>query len=287
MNTSKRNCDRFSEIEVILRCDPGERGIAGLFLSGELEASCRSLLDAKRVVIFTGFFIPSAGRLETDGPPGALALRDALHKRGVEVRFVFDRACSSLVYAGLEPYWIDGPKLENQLREFAPTHLIAIERLGRAADGKYYTMRAIDNSADTAPLDRFFFERPTAECATIGVGDGGNEIGMGKVHDRVVETVKNGATIASTVVTDHLIVAGVSNWGAWGIAAGLSILSGVNLLPTDAEAEEHLARVVAAGAVDGVSGKQNCLSVDGFDCDEHVEILRRLRAVVERGLTDF
>ena len=56
---------------------------------------------------------------------------------------------------------------------------------------------------------------------TIGIGDGGNEIGMGKIpHETIVKNIPNGDLIHCRVPTDHLIVAGVSNWGAYALAAG-------------------------------------------------------------------
>ncbi len=69
-------------------------------------------------------------------------------------------------------------------------------------------------AALNAPLDALFLRRRSG-TVTIGVGDGGNEIGMGRVRARVVRDVPNGAKIASVVRTDHLMVAGISNWGAW------------------------------------------------------------------------
>ena len=44
------------------------------------------------------------------------------------------------------------------------------------------------------------------------LGDGGNEIGMGKIpHETIVKNIPNGDLIHCRVPTDHLIVAGVSN----------------------------------------------------------------------------
>ena len=48
---------------------------------------------------------------------------------------------------------------------------------------------------------------------------------MGKVRQRVIEHIENGPQIASNVTTDHLITAGVSNWGGSALAAALFILS--------------------------------------------------------------
>src|SRR5439155_21454712 len=59
----------------------------------------------------------------------------------------------------------------------SPTHLVAIERPGRNRAGDYLSMRGESVAAWNAPLDAMFMEpsRPT----TIGIGDGGNEIGLG------------------------------------------------------------------------------------------------------------
>lgn len=48
---------------------------------------------------------------------------------------------------------------------------------------------------------------------------------MGKVRQRVIERIENGPQIASNVTTDHLITAGVSNWGGSALAAALFVLS--------------------------------------------------------------
>jgi len=47
---------------------------------------------------------------------------------------------------------------------------------------------------------------------------------MGKVHQQVIEHVGNGQNIVSTVATDHLVIAGVSNWGGSALVAALGIL---------------------------------------------------------------
>ncbi len=49
---------------------------------------------------------------------------------------------------------------------------------------------------------------------SIGIGDGGNEVGMGKIYDRIITSnIQNASDIACIVPSDHLIVASVSNWG--------------------------------------------------------------------------
>lgn len=265
---------RLDSLEQIIATDPGQRGIAPLLVPGSLAAAAQSLRKATKVIITTGFFIPLAGRCETDGPPGALCLARALRALGAEVTYLVDHYAVELCRAaGLTP-------LEEYTTGFlteGASHLVAIERLGRAADGRYYNMRGLEMSQYTAPIDELFITKPSGQV-TIGIGDGGNEIGMGKVCDRVQKHIRFGDRIASTVATDHLIVAGVSNWGAWGLAAALGQLAGRDLLPTPEEAYADLAAVVAAGAVDGVT-TESTVTIDGLGWPVHAEILLRLRTV--------
>ena len=59
---------------------------------------------------------------------------------------------------------------------------------------------------------------------SIGVGDGGNELGMGKVLDRIIRDVSHGETIACVTAADYLITAGVSNWGGYAVAVALYLI---------------------------------------------------------------
>jgi hypothetical protein len=83
------------------------------------------------------------------------------------------------------------------------------------------------------------------------------------------------------------MVCGISNWGAWALAAALAILRPqwrpalvASLQP--ALAERVLARTVADGpAIDGVLGSQE-ESVDGLARPIHLAVLDKLLAVVSR-----
>jgi hypothetical protein len=59
----------------------------------------------------------------------------------------------------------------------------------------------------------------------VGIGDGGNEVGCGKVYNAILaSTVPNAAKIANVVPADYLIVCGVSNWGGVALAAATNLL---------------------------------------------------------------
>jgi hypothetical protein len=102
----------------------------------------------------------------------------------------------------------------------------------------------------------------------------------------IAADIANGEAIACVTAAHHLIVAGVSNWGGWGLLAALAILRPdwrAGLLPSLDEALDAtvLETTVFRGpAVDGVSRSQT-LTVDGFDVATHHRKLRAIREVVE------
>src|SRR5262249_26205423 len=87
-----------------------------------------------------------------------------------------------------------------------------------------HTMRGIDITDAMRDAGWEFDHPPGPDYpVTLGVGDGGNEIGMGKVPWPVVRAnIPRGALTACRVATDYLIVAGVSNWGAYALASGVA-----------------------------------------------------------------
>lgn len=268
------------EIEAILRSDPGDRGVAALGPPNGLERAVRSLIAAHSVALVTGFYVPSAAACETDGPPGALALFEMFEKLGIPACFLLDANAQALFQkAGVEntvAYAPTDPSLPY-------SHLIAIERSGRASDGRYYSMTGTDLTRWTEPIDDLFLLEEQDRPFTIGIGDGGNEIGMGAIHAEVVKAIPIGAKIASVVSTDALVVAGMSNWGAWGLIAACSLFARQCLLPTRSEATRHLLCFVESGAVDGISGRHEA-TVDGLDLEDYLGPLDKLRDVVERSV---
>lgn len=228
------------------------------------------------VLITTGFYV--SGFCETDGPVGAVMLGEALAGSGSEVSVVTDSDCCAVLRKARVPFKvhefpITGEKesrecAETLLSRIDPSLLISIERCGRAKDGNYYNMGGEDISDYTAKVD-FLFDFPR----TIGVGDGGNEIGMGKVYDVVRRVILHGEKIACVVRTTHLVVSTVSNWGVYGLLAYLSELEDEMLLRRE---DEILKNLVRAGALDSFS-KEHTLAVDGFSLEETNAIIGKLQ----------
>lgn len=281
----------FNRIEAVVAQDKGCRGIKALVVCGEMERAARSLLEGTTVFITTGFYIRYTGRGETDGPPGAIALARALDKLGKEVVMVADGPNVPLLRGALDAVGPDIPLVlfpksasssyaVDLLEKYKPTHVIALERVGPARDGKYYNMRGEDISCGVAPMDMLFTQAAKRGITTIGIGDGGNEIGMGKVFNNVVDSVHCGREIACVIPTDYLIVGGVSNWAGHGLCACLSILSGKNLM-IDEDTERRLMKVlVESGAVDGCT-LQPTETVDSLALDEYLYVISELREIVE------
>jgi hypothetical protein len=261
------------------------RGIALLrpHLSHAFATDAASLLLAHgtRVLVATGFFIRSAGAAETDGPPGAAALGEALAALGARVAYVTDRACVDVVRAaapGAPVYGVDAADEALAVaRSFDPTALVAIERCGASADGVYRDFRGRDISGVVAPLDPLFGGVPS-----VGIGDGGNEIGMGNLADVIARTPPLPTAPCVTCVT-HLVVASVSNWGGYGVVRALELLTGRALQQPAAREERRLLRCVEAGAVDGITGRAEA-TVDGLPTAVTNALLASLREVAPRDV---
>ena len=81
--------------------------------------------------------------------------------------------------------------------------------------------------------------------------------------------------VPSTTTCDELIVADVSNWGAYGIISFLSLWNQRDLL-AEIVPLDILRYISELGSVDGVT-RVNQLTEDGLDVNEGVSVLRELR----------
>ena len=207
-----------------------------------------------RVLLVTGFYVD--GRGETDGPPGTRLLFDALVKLGFSPMVVTDPFCEAYFRMSDLPCAVfERTAGERELRDLLaserPVGLIAVERCGRAADGRYVNAKGRDIRDTMAPLDELFlsFDGPT-----VGIGDGGNEIGMGNLADAVARRL---GRVPCAVRAGRLVVATVSNWGALGLCGALG------RLPTETDLLAAYRLCTEVGLIDGITG-ESALSEDGF-----------------------
>lgn len=135
-----------------------------------------------------------------------------------------------------------------------------------------HNMRGVCIDAHTAPL-HLLFERLSqfhSTARTIGVGDGGNEIGMGSIPWTELRgrlAGEHAGRVPCRIACDLNIVAGTSNWGAMALAAGVCLLRDrLDVLQpwTRERQREWLEHLVENGpAVDGVTGRREA-TVDGL-----------------------
>ena len=181
--------------------------------------------------------------------------------------------------------------LRAQARDGDPPEVEFLERVPAGSWGCCHNMRArvIDEwTADVSLLfDRLHEFCPDA--VTIGIGDGGNEIGMGAVAwEELVARLpgEHSARIPCRIATDWNLLAGISNWGAWALAAVVAKeAERVDLIePLSVEWQHDLvARMVAEGpGVDGPSGEA-VVGVDGLSIDDYLVPWSGIRS--ELGMT--
>ena len=244
-------------LEALIAADPGGRGIAHITLPNQLLGAARDLAAARSVLVLTGFpcRVADAPPTESDGPPGAVALVAAALRLGKRAALVTDECNAAALQAvaaaagcaghagysfhAFPPAPSFGPAHGAQLRALAAQydHAVAIERAGRAADGGYYTMGGVSMAHLVAPLDALLTDGcacgsggggggdpPPRRRTSTGIGDGGNEAGMGRVAAAVAAHIRLGALIGSVTPADSLITAGVSNWGGWALVAAVECL---------------------------------------------------------------
>ncbi|BBX34312.1 hypothetical protein MMAG44476_13731 [Mycolicibacterium mageritense DSM 44476 = CIP 104973] len=276
---------------------------------GHLERAARSIAQhqAPHVGITCGFFVRHAEppSPETDGLNGMGQLAAGLLEAGVPVTVITDAPCAKAVWAvtkvlpgpvNLEVVGVEAKsvrKLRDRL-EASPeplTHLIAIERCSLGSDGRPHREHGWDIGDDTAPLDYLFEDAGwTPRWETIGIGDGGNEIGMGLLPREIVEAdIPNGSLVGAQTGADHLIVAGVANWGAYALLAAVARLrpdlANRLLKHFNAENEEKIleAAVNVGQAIDDSRVDrpgQLQMTIDRLPLEDHVRVIESITALV-------
>ncbi len=315
-------------LQALVATDAGGRGCGALVQAGDLARASLAFLAAPSVLLLTGFpcRLASAQPAETDGPSGAVALAGAALALGKRAALATDECCAGALAAALASRGSAALAAACALHAFPPAadagwalpggalaarraalgaahaHTVAVERAGAAADGRCYTMRGLPMPA-VAPLDCLM---AGPGVSSTGIGDGGNELGMGRALGAVRAGIPLGAQIACVTGCDNLVAAGCSNWGAWALAGaaeggarlGLPVADGsgarsaalraparLRLLPTRQQEEALAEALAAAGVGDGVSGQVRPPgSVDGLPAAAHLAMLQQLRAAVDAAV---
>jgi hypothetical protein len=154
--------------------------------------------------------------------------------------------------------------------------------------GVCHNMRGDVIEAHTAEAHRLFemiAERKIA-VTTIGIGDGGNEIGMGRFDwQTLVEAVgsPSAARIAARMPTDYAIIAGVSNWGGYALALATARLCDAVELGRDwnVATQQTLIETMVreTDAVDGLTHRHEA-TIDGLPLEVYLQPLAAMRKLL-------
>ncbi len=226
------------------------------------------------VIIGTGF--PVADTFETDGPIGAIALYDCLQALGAQPLI----ACGPPLSDALaETYRV----LPLQARDLAAARVEAAERLGQLQSRRDRLHRA-PRPGSGRPLLQYArrgHHRALLFLRSIHhPGRAAPPSPSAMVATKSAWAISRAAIArldihASVTGCDELLVADVSNWGAYGLIALLAKWSGRDLLATLAPMA-ILDYLSARGSVDGVT-RANTLTEDGLPPAEGMQIIRDLR----------
>lgn len=269
---------------------------------------------------------------ETDGPPGAAALARAIRLtlKGLPIVITDDylvedmkKVMSSSGFSIVEPEALPNSlsdelgftmvptisvigmpidqeacriRSEELLDRYKPSLCLAIERGGMNKHGRIHGMGGFDFSATQAKMDYLFTGAPERGISTIGIGDGGNELGMANIEKTVREKVKNGnmckcpcrSGIALDVAkVDVLLSAAISNWAGYGIACLLSLAEGNLEAMCSEEMEQRVLDACCRVEFHDSIGSRVAPSVDGCEAQIHLAIIRLIRKIVTMGIERF
>jgi len=259
------------------------RGVSCLCRPELWQEASEMFAPLERVAVISGFFVPAAGSPETDGPGGAVILARAFLEQGRTAEIWTDALCSDALRqcgeaVGFPSSLVKTPKIDEILDTYDPQGIIFTERLGRAADGRYYNASQKDITKWTAPLDELALLSAGRGIKTLGIGDGGNEAGMGCFYDELSTRLPDFANSLSIVKTDIALPVDVSNWGAYAFTAALSRVWGAWRGHREGEERAMLEALCGCHAVDGISHRCEP-SVDGFSLAVHEALASQLREI--------
>lgn len=289
--------------------------------------AARGLLEhvqaGDRVLITCGAGVPPwLPKGESDGPPGGVAIARALSV-GLTALPVFvatdlhrDPIVASAGAAGITMLdyvlaqqrtgagsvasFPDGDagaveRANELLDTYRPAAVIAVETIGPNQHGVSHSVLGRVGAVRNPAYHHLFTAAAERGIYSIGIGDGGNEIGCGRIVESVREIQDYGAQcqcpcgggMATVVATDALIIAAVSNWGGYGLAAMLAyLLKNPGVVHTPRTEERILEACTRAGGADGAFAAP-IMSVDGIDAEVSVGLVRMLGQIVHNGLLEL
>jgi hypothetical protein len=250
-----------------------------------------------RVAIVTGILFPPHLPLgEVDGTCGGAALARAMEMIGHTVDIMVEKEMEPNMRGlarrlGLTCGFVtSSDRSSEEVRGWADRYDIAvtIEKLGRNHNGIRHSTGATPLPPGDSYIDDFILAMNAKNKMTIGIGDGGNEIGFGKIHDHVCQLIAFGDTIPTVTPTKYLLPANVSNIGCYALTAAMALtFENPKLLLDGATVGQLIKDSIAAGAIDGGTGDPTFYGDDGIPGRFHEMIVDLLGGIVSQWNIDF
>ena len=215
---------------------------------------------------------------------------------------VFDDFKTSLLMAhavAVLPFTKDARKAPEEARkildELRPQAAISIERPGRNEKGSYHMANGRSITDFVAKIDELYEGVGKRGGLTIGIGDLGNELGMGILKEETKKAIFYGkqcrcgcgAGIGNAFKSDATILGAVSEDAAYAFLASLAyLLEQPEILQTSELETRVLEAACNHGAIDGPSGLSK-LSIDYLDVNNHnhqIELMREIITTPSRFL---
>ncbi|MHA1519179.1 MAG: glutamate cyclase domain-containing protein [Promethearchaeota archaeon] len=245
----------------------------------------KAIKSADSITIATGF--PVYDTFETDGPIGTYILGNFLIQQGYSVNITSEPA----LLEAMEHFPWDGASFSHL--SFTPTSqlkkssefFISIERPGQNFEKIYHNMRGDDISSLIYDLDDTLMKFPPKYW--MAIGDGGNELGLGALQERIQEIVPfgkkcncpcGGGIAVEKRATDYVL--GItSNLAALMLTLELALKFSVNW-KYRWETEKLLLKILNSHKIiDGINGEFN--SVDGISPILTKEIVQNMNALYD------
>ncbi len=289
-----------------------------------LEAAARLLERVHKgdaVILAAGFPTYPWFAGEQDGPVGAATLARALvlgigarpvivtdpvnveicaaavRGAGLYVRSVED-ALRLPTTAAVVPFplgWDEAQaRVGEMLETLRPTALVAVERPGANEHRQYHSSEGKAVTDHSGKIDPLFEQARARGILTVGIGDGGNELGFAAIRDTVLHVVPHarrctcpcGGTVVPTARTDVLVTAAISNWGAYGVEAAMALLVARPEVMHTRDVDAHVYELcTAAGANNDGPGLLD-IGADAIPGPLHGHVVELLGCMIRNGI-DF
>lgn len=174
-----------------------------------------------------------------------------------------------------------------------PSAVISVECPGANENGVYHNATGLDVTELEAKQDILFEKLQRKGVLNIAIGDLGNEIGMGAIHDTLEAYIPYaakgtcrcgcGGGIAVRTKADNIITATVSDWGCYAMIAALAYLKeNPDIMHTPELEKQAMETACRSGMIDMYGWL--IPAIDGFGEEINLPIVALMRNLVISAL---